>query len=351
MSRRAPEKTPPHLPETSHARHRCPVSARPPRSGRFATCRCHRRVANLPPRRPLFQDHRCRRTERPWRAVVELRTVHGLRQYTGQATASSSPSDEPGLIGQNVFFRVSSHGYEFPRTASASAAARVNLSPGGTATLKIHRLNIAEPLSRHRRGIYPDSVRSSANPPLTRPQRPRPRLRHVVNALYRGKMYWFWGDTNRPGYPLGNYHVPGAVSALPHKGGLDPEKGIDLKYFLDDKGFAKPTRMPAPGRRGSTASWPCPTARRARPVRRLRQDQAAADRLRARPRRVRRRGETNQEGGGVCRGRPGLAARPSVPLQGRRCGVCLLRRSLSADAPCRPRSPASALPITRRLPV
>ena len=37
----------------------------------------------------------------------------------------------------------------------------------------------------------------------------------VVNAVYQGKIYWFWGDTNRPDYPLGNFHVPGAISELP----------------------------------------------------------------------------------------------------------------------------------------
>src|SRR5262249_35813134 len=48
--------------------------------------------------------------------------------------------------------------------------------------------------------------------------------------------------------PLGNYHVPGATSALPADGGLDPATGVDLDYFLDAKGFAKPTcQMPGDG--------------------------------------------------------------------------------------------------------
>ncbi len=60
------------------------------------------------------------------------------------------------------------------------------------------------------------------------------------------KIYWFWGDTNRPDYPLGNFHVPGATSELPGHGGLEPEQGVDLSYFVDDKGFARPT-APMPG--------------------------------------------------------------------------------------------------------
>jgi hypothetical protein len=70
----------------------------------------------------------------------------------------------------------------------------------------------------------------------------------VINAIYRGKIYWFWGDTNRPGYPLGNYHVPGATSELHGKSGLDPRVGVDLTYFVDETGFAKPTaKMPGDG--------------------------------------------------------------------------------------------------------
>ena len=59
----------------------------------------------------------------------------------------------------------------------------------------------------------------------------------VVNTVYHGKIHWFWGDTNRPDYPLGNFHVPGATSDLPGQGGLDPDVGVDLSYFLDDQGL------------------------------------------------------------------------------------------------------------------
>src|SRR5262249_24718618 len=59
-------------------------------------------------------------------------------------------------------------------------------------------------------------------------------------------IHWFWGDTNRPDYPLGNFHVPGATSELPGQGGLNPAHGVNLSYFLDDRGFARPT-APMPG--------------------------------------------------------------------------------------------------------
>ena len=70
----------------------------------------------------------------------------------------------------------------------------------------------------------------------------------VLTALFEGKIFWFWGDTNRPGYPLGNFHTPGATSERPGKGGLDPAQGVNLSYFVNESGFARPTcEMPGPG--------------------------------------------------------------------------------------------------------
>jgi len=56
---------------------------------------------------------------------------------------------------------------------------------------------------------------------------------------YRGKVYWFFGDTVKFSYPLGNFAESGAVSELPDHGGLDPSLGVDLKYFVDKTGFSR----------------------------------------------------------------------------------------------------------------
>jgi hypothetical protein len=83
----------------------------------------------------------------------------------------------------------------------------------------------------------------------------------VLNAVYRGKVYWFWGDTTLPRYPLGNFQVTGAVSDLPAKGGLDPESGVDFSFFADDKGTAKEAaHMPGDGPTWLGAVVPLPDA-------------------------------------------------------------------------------------------
>ena len=148
--------------------------------------------------------------------LVELKTVNNIRYYTDSAGIVAF--NEPGLMNQTVFFHVKSHGYEFPKDGFGYRGTRLNITPGGEATLKIKRINIAERLYRVTgAGIYRDSILVGARcPSNSRCSTARCfGSDSVVNAIYKGKIYWFWGDTNRPSYPLGNFHVPGAVSQLP----------------------------------------------------------------------------------------------------------------------------------------
>ena len=181
--------------------------------------------------------------------LVELKTVNNVRYYTDSAGVAAIR--EPGLMNQTVFFHIKSHGYEFPKDNFGYRGRQFRLTPGGAATAKIKRVNIAERLYRVTgEGIYRDSLLVGKTAPLKQPLLNAQVFGSdsVVNAVYRGKIYWFWGDTNRPSYPLGNFHVPGAVSRLPADGGLDPERGIDLQYFMGDNGLAKQTaRMPGSG--------------------------------------------------------------------------------------------------------
>ena len=181
--------------------------------------------------------------------LVELRTVSGVRYYTD--SAGRVALNEPGLMNQDVFFHVSSHGYEFPKDGFGFRGKRLRLSRGGEAKLEIKRRNIAERLYRVTgEGLYRDSVLLGEKVPIQEPllNGQVSGSDSVENAVYRGKAYWFWGDTNRPSYPLGNFDVPGATSNLPADGGLDPAEGIDLTYFVDKDGFARPTaKLPGKG--------------------------------------------------------------------------------------------------------
>lgn len=172
--------------------------------------------------------------------LVELETVNGLRYVTDSAGLVAFR--EPGLMNQKVFFTVRSHGYQFPKDFLGFAGKALDVTPGGRATLEINRINIAERLYRVTGGgIYADCVllgrKASIEEPLLNGK--VVGQDSVQSAVYRGKIYWFWGDTNRPEYPLGHFGTAGATSDLPGKGGLDPSVGVNLKYFVDETGFSR----------------------------------------------------------------------------------------------------------------
>jgi hypothetical protein len=174
--------------------------------------------------------------------LVELTTVSNVRYVTDSAGIAAV--DEPALFGKDVFFHVKSHGYEFAADGFGIRGARLKPVPGGASKLKVKRLNVAERLYRVTgEGVYRDSVILGWKVPVK-----EPLLNAEVTgqdsaqqAVYRGKVYWFYGDTNRQRYPLGHFWMSGATSELPASGGLDPGVGIDLTYFTGDDGFARGT--------------------------------------------------------------------------------------------------------------
>lgn len=181
--------------------------------------------------------------------LVELETVNSIVHVTD--SAGNVAFLEPGLMNQAVFFSVRSHGYEFPKDGFGFRGTRLDVTPGGKATLKIKRINLAERLYRITGGgTYRDTVLLGQAAPTVEPLLNAKVVGSdsVVNAVLNGRLHWFWGDTLRPSYPLGNYEVPGATSRLPSDGGLDPSVGVNLDYFKAPDGFAKATcKMPGKG--------------------------------------------------------------------------------------------------------
>ncbi len=135
--------------------------------------------------------------------LVELTTTAGVTFVTD--SAGRIAFDEPGMMDQRVWFAVKSHGYEPPKDGFGIAGAAFDVKPGGKMALKIKRLNIAERLYRITgSGIYRDSVLLGHEVPIQEPllNAKVTGSDSVQLATYRGKLFWFWGDTNRPAYAL-----------------------------------------------------------------------------------------------------------------------------------------------------
>lgn len=173
--------------------------------------------------------------------MVELRTVNQILYVTDSAGVVAF--EEPGLMNQNVFFEARSHGYEYPADGFNMRGFRADVKPGGSMTVKIKRINVAERLYRVTgEGIYCDTARLGEEPPTARPVSNGGVMGQdsVLTTIYKGKLFWIWGDTARASYPLGNFKASGAVSLLPGHGGLDPDRGVDLDYFVGPDGFCRP---------------------------------------------------------------------------------------------------------------
>jgi hypothetical protein len=183
--------------------------------------------------------------------LVELETVNSLTFVTDNAGRVAF--HEPGLMGREIFFTVRSHGYEMKKDGFGFAGTRVTPRPGSVSTIQLTRRNLAERLCRLTgEGLYRDSVLLGYKVPLADPLNPGKvgGQDSVQTALYRGKVYWLWGDTLRMDYPLGLFRMAGATTSTfdPADPKCDPAVGIPFNYFVDSKtGFTR-AMMPLPER-------------------------------------------------------------------------------------------------------
>jgi hypothetical protein len=172
--------------------------------------------------------------------LVELVTVNDVRHITDNAGRIAYR--EPGHAGETIFFAIHAPGYKVPKDGFGLTGARWKIEPGKQVPLELERTNLAERLYRATgQGLYRDSVLLGHKTPLKEPLGTGlvAGQDSIQAAVYRGKLYWFWGDTNRLAYPLGLFRTAGATSALPKDGGLDPSIGIDYEYFTNKEGFAR----------------------------------------------------------------------------------------------------------------
>lgn len=170
--------------------------------------------------------------------LVELTTTGGLRYVTD--SAGRVAFDEPGLLGERVWFGVESHGYAAPADAFGFEGVALDTEPGGRGRVEVERRQIAERLYRVTgQGIFRDTVLLGEPAPLGRRLLDAAVVGQdsVVTARLGDRVLWFWGDTARPGHPLGLFEVAGAWSPAPEA--LEADVGIPLRYFTDAGGRAR----------------------------------------------------------------------------------------------------------------
>jgi hypothetical protein len=183
--------------------------------------------------------------------LVELETVNSLRFVTDNAGRVAFY--EPGLMNEELFVYVRSHGYEVAKDGFGFAGVRITPRAGDVAQIKITRKNLAERLCRLTgEGRYRDTMLLGHAVPLRESEHPGKVAGQdsIQAAVYRDKIYWFWGDTQQMKYPLGIFRTCGATSEPPEAQGASfrLEAGIPYDYFVNpSSGFVR-NMIPIPER-------------------------------------------------------------------------------------------------------
>jgi hypothetical protein len=181
--------------------------------------------------------------------LIELRTRDGGSWWTDNQGVVAF--DDLASMGRRLRFEIRGDGY---RALDPSGSVELEPREGGHAVIGLERLDVAERLYRVTgTGLYRDSVRLGLAVPIRHPlvNAGVAGQDSVQTAVYRGSVFWIWGDTPSIAHPLWNFHTTGATSQLPSQGGLDPALGVDLDYFVGADGNVRAlTAIPGPG-----ATW------------------------------------------------------------------------------------------------
>ncbi len=177
--------------------------------------------------------------------LVELRTRHGVSFVTDNAGIVAF--DLPELMGKEVWFDVRGQGYEVKRDVYGSAGVRFKMEPGGHHRLEVERTIIARRLGRLTgAGMFGESQKLGANKAWK--ESGIMGSDSVQNTLYRGRLFWLWGDTEIPNYALGIFDSTSATTSPKPISVFEPPLHVRLDYFKDDKGVPRGVaKMPGKG--------------------------------------------------------------------------------------------------------
>lgn len=165
--------------------------------------------------------------------LVELRTTHNVRFVTDNAGVIAF--DLPELMGRETWFDVIGHGYERPKDGFGFRGIRLKPEPGKTLRVEVNRTIIAKRLGRLTGGgLFAESQKLGSE--MDQLESGILGCDSVQNAVYRGKLYWAFGDTTLANYPLGIFHMTSGTTAPQPLTSFEPPLRLKLTYFRDDKG-------------------------------------------------------------------------------------------------------------------
>lgn len=177
--------------------------------------------------------------------LIELRTTHQSRFITDNAGVIAL--DAPECLGREVWFDVIGHGYEVQKDGFGMRGVRLKPEPGKTLRVEVNRTIVAKRIGRLTgSGLFAESQKTGRD--LNWRDSEIFGCDSVQNAVHNGKMFWAWGDTTLPHYPLGIFDMLSATTAIQPLKSFEPPLKLRFDYFTDVKGKPRGVaRMPGTG--------------------------------------------------------------------------------------------------------
>lgn len=163
--------------------------------------------------------------------LVELRTTHQVSFFTDNAGLVAI--DEPDLLDREIWFSVSSDGYQVKPDGFGSVGTRVKVESGKKHRIEIERTMIAKRLGRLTgAGLFAHSVKLGETSPVE--ESGVMGCDSVLLSRYRGRLFWLWGDTSIPEYPLGNFNSTAATTVSSPLEKFQPPLALPFEYLKTD---------------------------------------------------------------------------------------------------------------------
>ncbi|MCF7733673.1 MAG: hypothetical protein K9N23_18440 [Akkermansiaceae bacterium] len=177
--------------------------------------------------------------------MVELRSTHETCHISDNLGLIAIA--DPDLLDREVWFHVRGHGYGVPKDGFGYEGVRATLKAGGTFRIEVERRIIAKRLGRLTgAGLFAEGQQLGLAPLL--PETGVFGCDSVLTAQHDGHLFWLWGDTTLPDYPLGVFHSTAATTALRPLAKFEPPLALALTYFRDAKGKPRGVaQMPGDG--------------------------------------------------------------------------------------------------------
>ncbi len=177
--------------------------------------------------------------------LVELRTTHQVRFVSDNAGVIAF--DLPELMDKETWFHVIGHGYSVPKDGFGNSGVKLTPRAGDTLTVKLKRQLPAKRLGRITGGgLFAESQKLGLETDWQ--ESGILGCDSVQNAVHHGKLFWSWGDTTLPGYPLGLFDMIGATTELKPLQAFEPPIRLPFNYIADNKRLPRIiAKMPGEG--------------------------------------------------------------------------------------------------------